>query len=149
MPATTCKLLITNWSVIIGLGLPHFHGSFQWRKRKGLCCSCRQQWGPPVMLSHLRIRNSNISFCTCTEIDKEFFIEWTSYCQSGVFCWICSSRMPFAPSLLGMCHHNTGNKKEARCIMFSIYKVKIIQIFRCSYLDLDSNEADSHDLSSK
>lgn len=95
---------------ILKLGLPHFHGNFQSHKRRGLCCSCRQQWGPRVMLSHLRTDKKQ----PCLLLDMYwgskvavFNVENISYCLSCVFCWICSSQTPSAPLLSGTYHHNT------------------------------------------
>lgn len=92
------------------LNLPHFHVNFQSRKRRGLYCSCRQQWGLQVVLSHLKRHKKQPCLILGMYWGKltVFNSVKITYCLFCVFCWICSSQMPSAPSLSGMCHHNTA-----------------------------------------
>lgn len=55
--------LIIDHDKIPKLGLPHFHENFRLHKRKGQCCSCRQQWGLRVKRSHLRTHKNQTNGC--------------------------------------------------------------------------------------
>lgn len=122
---THCEMLFDLLCVTKSLkwSLPHFRVNFQWHKRRGLCCSCRQQWGPRVMLSHLRAHKNQPCMWLAMYWGKIFFFIMVniSYCPSCVFCWICSSQMPSAPSLLGMYHHNTVDKFILKKLLWYVH----------------------------